>query len=305
MSVARYSSTVTIYSCPGVHHSHYGTHSLLPQATVQYGKPLQTSRYKAGNITTVKKESDNLLATYDLGPIHSIINDSKVLNVSFNPGPEDPFPTILPMIGQMGSFDFPSASIEEPLECYLHGYVSSRIMNLARTSEQGLPICVAASKVDGLILSLTPNSHSYNYRSAILHGYATLVTDEQEKLWAMKLITNSVVEDRWDNSRVPPDRAEMSSTVILKMRVVDGSGKIRDGGVSDERKDTENEDVTARIWTGVVPVWETYGEPVPSSGNTMSQVPEHISSFVTKKNAQNRALAENAVSVQLPQEEQH
>lgn len=130
-----------------------------------------------------------------------------MLNVSFNPGPEDPFPTILPMIGQMGSFEYPSATIDEPLECYLHGYVSSRIMNLARNSPskgQGLPICIATSRVDGIVLSLTPNSHNYNYRSATLHGYAKLVTSEEEKLWAMKLITNSVVTDRWDHSRVPP-----------------------------------------------------------------------------------------------------
>ncbi|KAJ6126998.1 hypothetical protein N7523_002610 [Penicillium sp. IBT 18751x] len=245
-------------------------------------------------------------ATYDLAPIHSIINDSQVLHVSFNPGPEDPFPAILPMIGQMGSFEYPSASIDEPLECYLHGYVSSRIMNLARNSEgDGLPICVAASKVDGLILSLTPNSHSYNYRSAILHGYAKLVTDEAEKLWAMELITNSVLTDRWDNTRVPPDKAEMSSTVILKVKVVDGSGKIRDGGVSDERKDTDSEEITNRIWTGVVPVWETFGEPVPSGDSQMTEVPEHITSFIAKKNVQNRALAEGAVKVQLPPEEQH
>lgn len=179
-------------------------------------------------------------------------------------------------------------------------------MNLARNSEgDGLPICVATSKVDGLILSLTPNSHSYNYRSAILHGYAKLVTDEAEKLWAMELITNSVLTDRWDNSRVPPDKAEMSSTVILKVKVMDGSGKIRDGGVSDERKDADNEEVTSKIWTGVVPVWETYGEPVPSGDSKMSEVPEHITSYIAKKNAQNRALAEGAVKVQLPPEEQH
>lgn len=210
------------------------------------------------------------------------------------------------MIGQMGSFEYPSASIDEPLECYLHGYVSSRIMNLARNSEgDGLPICVATSKVDGLILSLTPNSHSYNYRSAILHGYAKLVTDEAEKLWAMELITNSVLTDRWPNSRVPPDKAEMSSTVILKVKIVDGSGKIRDGGVSDERKDYDNEEVTSKVWTGVVPVWETYGEPVPSGDSKMSQVPEHITSYIARKNVQNRALAEGAVKVQLPAEEQH
>ncbi|KAF7718277.1 Pyridoxamine 5'-phosphate oxidase-related protein [Penicillium ucsense] len=245
-------------------------------------------------------------ATYDLGPIHSIINDSQVLHVSFNPGPEDPFPAILPMIGQMGSYEYPSADMDEPLDCYLHGYVSSRIMNLARSSDgQGLPICVAATKVDGLVLSLTPNSHSYNYRSAILHGYAHLVTDEEEKVWAMKLITNSVLANRWDNTRVPPDRAEMQSTVILKVKVVDGSGKIRDGGVSDERKDSGSEEITGRIWTGVVPVWETFGQPVPSGEGKVGEVPSHITSYIESKNAQNRAQAEAAVKVTLPGEEQH
>jgi nitroimidazol reductase NimA-like FMN-containing flavoprotein (pyridoxamine 5'-phosphate oxidase superfamily) len=210
------------------------------------------------------------------------------------------------MIGQMASFDYPSASIDEPLDCYLHGYVSSRIMNLARTSEdEGLPICVAASKVDGLVLSLTPNSHSYNYRSAVLHGYAKLVTDEAEKLWAMELITNSVLPDRWKHSRIPPDKAEMSSTVILKVRVVDGSGKIRDGGVSDERKDTDNTEVTERVWTGVVPVYETFGEPIPSVSNKVEGIPEYVTSYVTKMNEKNRDYAISAVGITLPKEEQH
>lgn len=211
------------------------------------------------------------------------------------------------MIGQMGSFEYPSASINEPLECYLHGYVSSRIINLARNcgEGQGLPICVATSKVDGLILSLTPNSHSYNYRSAILHGYANLVTDEEEKLWAMKLITNSVLADRWDHSRVPPDRAEMQSTVILKVRIVDGSGKIRDGGVSDERKDSGNEQVTGSVWTGVVPVWETFGTPIPSGDSKVAEVPEYITSYIASKNSHNKAVANGAVKVQLPPEERH
>lgn len=226
--------------------------------------------------------------------------------MSFSPGPSDPFPAILPMIGQMGSFDYPSASIDEPLDCYLHGYVSSRIMNLARDSDgDGLPICIASSRVDGLILSLTPNSHSYNYRSATLHGYAKLVTDEAEKLYAMELITNSVLCDRWEHSRVPPDRAEMSSTVILKVKVVDGSGKIRDGGVSDEKKDTTNDEVTSRVWTGVVPVWETFGDPVPSPANKVKEVPDYITRFVADKNDQNRRYAREAVHIALPAEEQH
>ncbi|KAB8219419.1 hypothetical protein BDV33DRAFT_173914 [Aspergillus novoparasiticus] len=265
-----------------------------------------------GRTLTYPKRSSNTVnrykhrATYDLQAIHAIINSSQVLHVSFSPGPSDPFPAILPMIGQMGSFDYPSASIDEPLDCYLHGYVSSRIMNLARDSEgDGLPICIASSRVDGLILSLTPNSHSYNYRSAVLHGYAKLVTDEAEKLYAMELITNSVLSDRWDHSRVPPDRAEMSSTVILKVKVVDGSGKIRDGGVSDEKKDTTNDEVTNRVWTGVVPVWETFGEPVPSPENKVKEVPDYITRFVADKNDQNRRYAREAIHITLPAEEQH
>lgn len=287
----------------------YGPDIDVSQGRFEYGESVQASRYEKPENDHLAVISDfYLVATYDLGAIHSIINTSQVLNIAFNPGPEDPFPTILPMIGQMGSFDYPSATIEEPLECYLHGYVSSRIMNLARKSdpkEQGLPICIATSRVDGIVLSLTPNSHNYNYRSATLHGYAKLVTSEEEKLWAMQLITNSVVADRWDHSRVPPDRAEMSATVILKVKVIAGSGKIRDGGVSDERKDTENGDVTNRIWTGVVPVWESFGEPVPSDGNKVLDVPAHITSFIASKNAQNRAYAERAVHIALPPEEEH
>jgi len=244
-------------------------------------------------------------ATYDLGAIHSIINTTQVLHVSFQPDPEDPFPAILPMIGQMGSFEYPSSGIDEPMECYLHGYVSSRVMNLARASADGLPICVAATKVDGLILSLTPNSHSYNYRSAVLQGYAKLVESVEEKLWAMQLITNSVVQDRWSNSRVPPDSAEMQSTVILRVTVVGGSGKIRDGGVADEKKDTSRTDLTESIWTGIVPVWETFGQPIASPLNQVEKVPSYLSSYLANVNKNNQEYALNAPGIPLPKEEDH
>lgn len=57
----------------------------------------------------------------------------------------------------MGSFDRPSAGIGEPMDVYLHGYVSSRIMNLARDGEKdaGMKICVCATKVRHLPLAQT------------------------------------------------------------------------------------------------------------------------------------------------------
>jgi hypothetical protein len=149
------------------------------------------------------------------------------------------------MIGFLASFKNQSASLNEPLDLYLHGYVSSRLMKMGKDGdgEEGLPITVAATHFDGIVLALTPNSHSklqessvwkqklssllgYNYRSAILHGYATPVTEVDEKLWAMERITNSVVADRWDNTRVPPNKTEMTSTQILKVRIATASAKV-------------------------------------------------------------------------------
>lgn len=200
------------------------------------------------------------------------------------------------MIGQMGSFAYPSADLHDPLDCYLHGYVSSRIMRIAQSDEgQGLPVSIAATKVDGLVLSLTPNSHSYNYRSAVLFGYAKLVTEDEEKRWAMKLVTESVLTGRWENTRVPPDRAEMSSTAILRVKIVSGSGKIRDGGPADDKKDLEREDVTGSVWTGVVPVWQAMGEPIASKGNRVIDVPEHVADFVKNENQKNQKYADQAV----------
>ena len=210
------------------------------------------------------------------------------------------------MIGVMGSYAYPSSSMSEPQDCYLHGYVSSRIMRLASQSQPtspspsgdptpaGIPICIAATKVDGLVLSLTPNSHSYNYRSAILHGHASIVTDPSEKFYAMRLVTNSVIPTRYENTRNPPDSAEMSSTNILRVSIVSGSGKIREGGPHDEKKDEGRQDITESTWTGVVPVFETFGTPVASATNRVDDVPAYIREYVEETTAGNERYAGEA-----------
>ncbi|OCT44502.1 flavin-nucleotide-binding protein [Cladophialophora carrionii] len=273
----------------------------------------------------------NQRATYDLEQIHTIINTSTVLHVSFNtPDAANPFPVTLPsssfqmimshpsqMVGVAASFDHPSSSLGEPLDVYLHGYVSSRLMNLSRRAETGaevggtatsapeagLPVTISATKVDGLVLTLTPNTHDVNYRSATVYGYATLVSSTDEKLWAMETITNSVVSGRWAHTRVPPDTAEMTSTSILKVKVVGGSGKIRVGGPRDERKDLDRADVRAQVWTGTIPVWESFGDPVAfegvsvgdGKGNLVPVVPEHVVSFVRERRGENERYALAAV----------
>lgn len=195
------------------------------------------------------------------------------------------------MIGQMGSFAHPSADLNEPLECYLHGYVSVRMANLARSRHEGLPMTISASKVDGLVLSLTPFSHSYHYRSAVLFGHAQVVTDAEEKLFAMRLITESVMRGRWEGSRVPPDGGEMVATGILRVKIAGGSGKINDSGPNDKKEDLERGDVTSRVWTGVAPVWKVIGEPIPAKTNAVEGLPGYIQTFVREENQVNEEHA--------------
>ena len=52
----------------------------------------------------------------------------------------------------------------------------------------GSPVCIAATHVDGLVLAVSPFNHSCNYRSAIIHGWANIVTDTAEKLYALERI---------------------------------------------------------------------------------------------------------------------
>lgn len=76
----------------------------------------------------------------------------------------------------------------------------------------------------------------------------------------MELITNSVLASRWENTRVPPNAAEMSSTCILRVKIHSGSAKVREGGPLDEKGDVGDEGTVGRVWTGTLPMWEHLGE---------------------------------------------
>jgi len=105
------------------------------------------------------------------------------------------------------------------------------------------------------------------------------VTSIPEKLYAMELITNSIVPSRWSNTRVPPNAAEMQSTSVLRVKIATGSAKIRSGMPHDERGDMEDEELKGRVWTGVVPVYQTFGEPVAGPYNGVEEVPGYLEEY--------------------------
>lgn len=134
---------------------------------------------------------------------------------------------------------------------YLHGATTSRMLvNL----NQGVPLCITVTHLDALVLARSAFHHSMNYRSAVLFGTAHLVEGE-EKLHGLKVISDQILEGRWEESRQPIAK-ELKATSVLKMPIEEASAKIRTGPPGDEKEDYE-----LPIWAGVVPYTPTWGVP--------------------------------------------
>ena len=136
---------------------------------------------------------------------------------------------------------------------YLHGSVASRLM---RTMAGGVEVCLTVTLVDGLVLARSAFHHSMNYRSAVVFGRAVAVEGD-EKLAALKAISDHLRPGRWDEVRAPTDR-EMRQTAVLRLDVAEMSAKARTGGPIDEP-----EDLALDVWAGVIPCALTWGEPIP------------------------------------------
>jgi hypothetical protein len=52
-----------------------------------------------------------------------------------------------------------------------------------------------------------------------------------------------------------------------------------------------NKEIVGKVWVGVVPVYETYGELIPSPLNKVEKVPEYVEEFVKELNAEGLAYS--------------
>ena len=239
-------------------------------------------------------------AAYDYKTVHNVFNAASILHVAFLPASlnDDPFPTILPMLGTMCSFSDPTGDpATTPFDFYLHGHAASRLMKIPTDHPDGLPVCISAAILDGIVLALAPFHNSCNYRSAVAHGYATPVTDDKERLFAMTRITDGLVPGRWGKSRNPPTQGEDRSTGILKVTVETASAKSRVGGPSDDRKDLKDPGVAGSVWTGVFPTWETLGNPQASSENQVADLPTYLEEWRSGTNQSREQYANAAVDM--------
>ena len=72
---------------------------------------------------------------------------------------------------------------------FIHGSQASRML---RTLSSGIEVCVTVTLIDGLVLARSAFHHSMNYRSVVVFGRATLVDDREEKLAALRSLSEHI-----------------------------------------------------------------------------------------------------------------
>src|SRR5437867_11979783 len=130
---------------------------------------------------------------------------------------------------------------------------------MLRTLAEGVPVCVTATLLDGLVLARSAFHHSLNYRSVVILGTAAEVTDQAERLAALEAIVEHVVPGRWREVRAPNER-ELKLTKVLSLPIAEASAKVRTGGPLDDE-----EDLGWPCWAGVLPLGLVPLAPVPDA----------------------------------------
>lgn len=175
---------------------------------------------------------------YDFDTIAAILDEGFLCHVGFV---GDGHPYVIPML-----------YARSDRHLYLHGSRGSRML---RHLKSGLPVSIAVTLVDGLVLARSVLHHSMNYRSVVIAGTASEVTDPGRKEAALKAVVEHLVPRRWGDARVPTV-AESAKTLILEVPLSDASAKVRTGPPIDDEEDLDRD-----VWAGVVPIGLQVGEP--------------------------------------------
>src|SRR2546426_3493010 len=158
---------------------------------------------------------------------------------------------------------------------YIHGSAASRML---RNLDQGIPVCVTVTLLDGLVLARSIFNHSMNYRSVVVLGTAVAVEDPAEKLQALRALSEHILPKRWDEARQPNER-ELKATLVMRLPITEFSAKVRQGPPIDDE-----EDYSFPTWAGVVPLKMVAGAPVNDPRlNAGREVPAYAKHYSRKR----------------------
>jgi len=187
--------------------------------------------------TRVVREAER--AVYDRETAYRILDEGFLCHVGFT---VDGQPYVIPT-----SYGRKDANL------YIHGSAASRML---RQMKDGVPVCVTVTLLDGLVLARSIFNHSMNYRSVVILGKAMLVDHPEEKLVALRVLSDHILPGRWEDIRQPNER-ELKATSVLRLPIEEFSAKVRTGPPIDDE-----EDMTFPTWAGVIPLEMNAGKPI-------------------------------------------
>jgi nitroimidazol reductase NimA-like FMN-containing flavoprotein (pyridoxamine 5'-phosphate oxidase superfamily) len=207
--------------------------------------------YKGNSMTPFIKTEKNRVkriperGKYDRETIQRILDEALICHVGFA------------VEGQPYVIPINFARVDDTI--VMHGAKASRLL---KHIEAGHPVCVDATVIDGLVLARSVFHHSINYRSVVLFGKGSLIQDEQEKLEALKAVTEHLVPGRWQEARLPNSK-ELKATSVVSIKIEEASAKVRMGPAVDEE-----EDYALPVWAGVLPLQELPLAPIQDERQT-------------------------------------
>ena len=170
-------------------------------------------------------------AAYDRETVHKVLDAGLLAHVAFV---QDGEPVVVPMLyGREGE------------TLFLHGARKARVIRLLEGTGTA---SVNVTLLDGLVYARSAFASSMNYRSATVFGKARLVEVRDDKLHALRVISECTMPGRWAEVRESLDN-EVKMTGVIAIDIESASAKISTGMPSDEEIDLDTP-----IWAGVLPL---------------------------------------------------
>jgi nitroimidazol reductase NimA-like FMN-containing flavoprotein (pyridoxamine 5'-phosphate oxidase superfamily) len=197
---------------------------------------------------------------YDLETIYQIIDEALICQVAF--------------IIDDQPYNIPTLHARRGNELLLHGATSSRLI---RHIEQGHPLSIAMTLVDGLVLAKAVFHHSINYRSVVLFGTGRVLVTDGEKIAALEHFTEKILPGRWQDAR-PPNAKELKATAVAVIDIENASAKVRSGPPKDDP-----EDAWMPVWSGVLPLETRLQTPQPViDSSAATSMPAYLAEFIKR-----------------------
>jgi len=198
---------------------------------------------------------------YDKQTIYSILDEGLVCHVG------------IAVEGQ--PFVIPMTYARSGDKLIMHGSGGSRLMKLLKN---GAEVCVEVTHLDALVLARSAFHHSMNYRSVVVFGRASVISDDDAKMAAFEDFFEHVLPGRWFDAR-KPNAKELAQTAVIELSLEEASAKIRTGPPADDE-----EDYILPIWAGMLP-FEITAKPAvddPKLGSGIAR-PDYVRRYTAKR----------------------